>query len=362
MNNIISYAKTFHHSFDEKPFSQVDSLVLSQLAYLRFEHCGLDKPNRFLQLGSLAAELRNQRLIENAASKSMMQEFMYALATNPRFRWLMAGHYTSNTDVQEDKQFSATTFMFEDGTIYVAFRGTDGTVVGWRENFNMTFMPVIPSQQAAAAYLESIAGMYAGTVYVGGHSKGGNLAVYAAACCSPHTQARIPVVFSHDGPGFQKEFFDEPGYSQIQSRIQKTVPESAIIGMLLQHQEPYMIIESTEHGIFQHKPFSWVVNHGQFSVKESISKSAQTITTSFNSLAETLDASQRKLIVDALFKVVSATTATTLRSLIYETLRNAPTVIKAISGIDPETKQLLAEKLSALEILVGQPKDDKQAQ
>lgn len=354
MNNIINYAKTFPYSFEEKPFTEVDSLILCQLAYLRYEHAGLEKQGRRLQLAGLASLLEKPAVLENVPSKNPMLELMFAVSTDDRLRWLFATDYTSHTDTEIDKQFSATTYLFEDGTAYVAFRGTDGSVVGWRENFNMTYLTTVPSQQEAAAYLAAVADKHPGPIYVGGHSKGGNLAVFAAASSPRSVQNRILSVYSHDGPGFQKEFFDQEGYQRIKDRIHKTVPESAIIGMLLQHQEAYTVIESTEHGLFQHRALTWVVSDGHFSVKESVNKSAQAITSSFNAWTDTLDMAERKAIVDALFQIISATNAQTVHTLLYETIRNAPSVVKAISAMDPGTKQLLTEKLTELETLFQQ--------
>lgn len=361
MNNIVGYAQSFLAPFEDAPFTEVDSLVLSELAYLRYEHCGLEKDGRILQLGVLSGELSNQQLLSHVYAKSMMRELMHACALSPRFRWLAATKYTNHVDAEVEKQFSATTYLFEDGTVYVAFRGTDSTLVGWRENFNMTILPVVPSQESSVAYLQSIADTYQGPIYVGGHSKGGNLAVYAAACCRPDIQDRILAIYSHDGPGFHPEFFEHEGYHRIQGRIHKMMPESAIIGLLLQHQEPYTVIESTEHGIYQHSGLSWVVVDGKFSVKDSLNKQAQNFTTSLNQWTDTLDVAQRKALIDTLFRIISVTQAQTLSDLAYATVRHAPAVAKAISGIDPETKQLFLGKMNELTALLGQPKEPPEA-
>ena len=140
-------------------------------------------------------------------------------------------------DAETTKQFSACVFELGNGTLYVAFRGTDSSIVGWKEDFMMAFRRPVASQEAAARYLTELAGHWAGPIMVGGHSKGGNLAVYAAANVPSEIQERITVVYSHDGPGFDEVFFDEDGYVRIASKIHKSVPGSSIIGMLFETRE-----------------------------------------------------------------------------------------------------------------------------
>lgn len=358
MDNIIGYAQKYLYPFAEKPFSEVDSLVLCQLSYLRYEHAGLEIPTRRLQFGSFAAEAHNQQLLINNPAKSMQRELMAAVAISPRFRWIEATRYVSQVDAAAEKQFSAVTYLLEDGSIYIAFRGTDSTIVGWKEDFNMAYLEATPSQQAGIAYLKSIAGLYDGPIRVGGHSKGGNTAVYAAAGCGEAVQDRILCVYSHDGPGFHAAFLERQGYLRIRDRIKKTVPEASIIGMLLQHQEPYTVVDSNEHGIFQHSALTWMIDGGAFSVKESISQKAQWTAKALNDWADTMDFEHRRLFIGLLFHVIQVTNATTLSDLAYATIRNAPAVVKAISGIDPETRQMFYSKLQELNAILERSKAD----
>lgn len=281
----------------------VDSLILCQLVYLRFEHCGLHKSDRLLQLSGLAGETQNQELLNNVpVLKSALLELMLGVANNPRYRWICATQYENTVDPEINKQFSAVTYLFEDGTVYVAFRGTDKSATGWKENLSMLYHETTPSQNAAAAYLQMVAQRFPGPIYIGGHSKGGNLAVYAATSVAPEIQERIVSVFNHDGPGFTADFFDQDGYRRMKERIHKTVPETAVVGMLFRDQENYTVVESTGFAIFQHDMLSWVVKDGELSSKDSVDKSAQQATTTLNALIDSLSMAQRRTIVEAIFQ------------------------------------------------------------
>lgn len=362
MNNLTGYVQSYPYTFRERAFTEVDSLVLSQLAYLQFEQCGLDIYESILPLGSLAANAESKAAFVNATSKSKMRDLVRAISMSPRFRGIIAARYVNQVDTQINKQFSAVTYILEDGAVYIAFRGTDSTMAAWKENLNLAVLPTTPSQQESVSYLEAIVEIYpAGPIYLGGHSKGGNLAVYASACCRPQTQDHILSVFSHDGPGFQEEFFTREGYQRIRGRIHKTVPESAFIGMLFRHQEPYTIVESKGVGIFQHDALSWVVSNGRFVVKEAATRTSRATLTAFNTWLENLDAPQRQRIVEVLILALEATHATSTSDLASETLRNFLSLIRRFTNADPDTKHFLHEKFKELEVLLERAYRDSSA-
>ena len=167
------------------------------------------------------------------------------------------------------------TFRFPAGFSYLAFRGTDSTIVGWKEDFNMAFRCPVPAQESAARYVDEAADAIDGPLLCGGHSKGGNLAVYGAAMCSSGARNRIERVFSHDGPGFVEEFLNGDAFASLSGRIDKTLPQSSIFGMMFETQEDYAIVESTEFSLLQHNPFSWVVDGCDFVYCERLSAGAR---------------------------------------------------------------------------------------
>ena len=253
------------------PFCEVDAVILTRLSYLPFGGIVGEAP---VSLGDAAARVRrllgpegDGREVRNGRDLLLLD----ALVDSPRFSALSLAGYVERFDKEAEKQFSAITVLLPDG-IFVAYRGTDGTVIGWKEDFNMGFADHVPAQTDAMAYLEEAAGRYPGTIRVGGHSKGGNLAVYAAAFCAPEIQARILSVQNNDGPGFPDAVAVRESFRRIWPRVHTYLPQSSVVGLLMGHGEAYTIVHSTNSGLKQHDMYSWEVARDHLAVAEGFTE------------------------------------------------------------------------------------------
>ena len=178
---------------------------------------------------------------------------------------MIAVKYINKIDEEEEKQFSAITVLMPDDTIYVSYRGTDNTIVGWKEDFNMSFKSHVASQLDSVKYLEEIAKEYPNIkLRVGGHSKGGNLAQYAALCTDEGTYRRIIAIYDHDGPSFLEDPSPRRTTAEYDRKLHKLVPESSAFGMILERRDDYRVVQSSASAIFQHHPFSWMVEGDDF--------------------------------------------------------------------------------------------------
>lgn len=352
MGNIIEYIESNLSRMPDKEFNNVDSLVLSALSYIRFEGIarGLKERAPFISMGDLLkAEMfdsmfRNTRDIENN------KRFINALAASPRFRDIKINFYVNKVDTIMEKQFSAITFFTDDGTAYIAYRGTDATLVGWKEDFNMAFISPVPSQEEGVNYLNAAARRIPRymKIRVGGHSKGGNIAVYSAINCNPSVQKRIVNVYNHDGPGFKDNLFENTGFLKIKDRIKTTLPESSLVGMLLQHHEDYSVVKSSRRGIMQHDPFSWIVENDDFSYIENISSGAMYRNRTLNQWLNSMNDEKRKLLVDALFQVIEKTENDDFKELFKDWHTGISAMLGAIRNIDSESKKFIYQTASEL--------------
>ncbi len=232
-------------------------------------------------------------------------------------------------------QFSATTYLIREDACFIAFRGTDDTIIGWKEDLNMSFMYPIPAQTRALAYLSEVAAAHPKRrIYVGGHSKGGNLAVYSAVRCDMQIKSRIEAVYNLDGPGFTLDFIQSEEYLEVRERIHTLVPRSSIIGMLLEHEESYEVMQSRSSGLLQHNGFSWEVMGGSFVHTDSVTEQSKRIDRTIKEWLAEKTSEERQQILDTLYEILDSIGAKTLTDLSAEKLK----LIKAWNNLDSESR------------------------
>lgn len=350
---IVDYAETVLEDFSTKPFNPVDSLILAQLTYLNFSVLvpGIREFPQTIRIGDLLRAEIIPSLLENVRDPKSNYRLLLAAGMSPRFRDVRMCCAVDSLDPKEEKQFAAVTFLFADSTAYAAFRGTDMTVVGWKEDFNMGFTFPVPAQEESAAYLNAVAELLPQSpLMVGGHSKGGNLAVYSAMECDPAVQKRIVRVFSHDGPGFKEDVFSSATYAQIRGRIHKTLPQSSLVGMLLHHHEDYLVVESKQFWLMQHDPFSWVVNPEtlDFCYREGLTPGAKHVNRAVNQWIASLDNQKRELFVSTLYSVIASMGVESVADLTSDWPKKVSLALESLRGIDGETKRLVHQTLRSL--------------
>lgn len=354
MNNINVYAETTFERFDEKPLNEVDSLIFSWLSYFHFEaHPDLESAPLPLH-AFYRAEIFSP-LITGMYSRQEDMRLLAAVCASPRFRDITLSDYRHETD--SSKQFAAVTFHLNDHEHYVAFRGTDNTLVGWKEDCMLALGDTLPAQADARDYLNDIAAQTEGTLYVGGHSKGGNLAVFAAAQCAPEAQERITVIYSHDGPGFLTDVLTDEGFSVIRDRIRKTVPQASLIGLLLSQEAEHDIVESSAISVMQHYPFSWKVDQDAFIRRSKFSADSQLLYRKVNAWVDSLDKAQRAEFIESLFHVLGSAGTDEVSELVSNAAKYLPNILHAIKALDREHQFFLLRTVHLL--LSAAPKDKK---
>ena len=245
--------------FTVSGLNEVDALIFSTLSYIPFRGRAETCPEEPVPLRLAAKEFFSMPDPGEHVRAQNDLDLLELAGESTRFGNTQLVEYRTKFIKERDTQFAAMTFLLDDGSLFVAFRGTDNTLVGWKEDFSMCFRPVIPSQALAKQYLQDVLMVHSGPVRVGGHSKGGNVAVFAVANSAPVIRNRVLEIYNQEGPGFSKEFLENPGYQAILPKIKAYVPQGSMIGMILYRSEPVTIIRSDQTGIMQHDPFSWQV-------------------------------------------------------------------------------------------------------
>lgn len=292
-------------SFRQSPVNPVDALIFSALSYISFGGAVEAMPEVPISLKAAAEEFFRLPDQESRCRVKADLSLLMAAAETRRFGNVMLLQYRSLLVPQEETQFAAITYLLDDDSGMITFRGTDYSLVGWKEDFNMSFRETIPSQLLALQYTNEIAGKYIMPLQICGHSKGGNLAVFAAVKAETAVQDRILSVFNQDGPGFTDYLINDPAYRKMVPKIRTIVPQSSVIGMLLEHEEPYTIIKSKQIGLLQHDPYSWEVLGPDFLPMEEITANSRFLNQTIKTWLAGMTNEERNEIVDTVFELLT---------------------------------------------------------
>ncbi len=376
----LHYARSFRATFEEEPFNEVDSLILSWISYLRI-------PEEILPVKKMnTPDNTDEETYDGTGKKAVIQEsdpnahpifsdtsscrirdflkaeyfpdmlrdiwspddtleMLYAMALNPRFENMHICMRREETDHANAKQFAAFTIQLTPNLTYVAFRGTDKSITGWEEDLRLCLTDPVPSQTLAAEYLQMVGQVFRGNLIIGGHSKGGNLAVYAAANCELDVQERIQEVYTHDGPGFLLEDLEKDGFRRIQSRIRKTAPQFSIFGMLLRQEAEPKIIYSYEKGIMQHNAASWKVDGNSLSEYWYPDKASQVLKNKLNNWVDGLSNEEKEQLINTVFRILDQTGHERFGDLKTNMTEIVPVVLRELSKLDPSMQKFLFDMI-----------------
>jgi hypothetical protein len=341
-------------SFAQSPFNPVDNIILTHLSYLPLDNMAPGPEQKKGITIAKAAELFAAAFKERPGDfRDLLiskedPRFLSILGSSRRYGSLELRCYVNQIDPVGEKQFAALTILTGDGSAFITYRGTDATLVGWKEDFNMSFSSVIPAQREAVLYLEKMAGRIRGPLRIGGHSKGGNLAIYAAAFCDKKIQPRITVIYSNDAPGFNPAVIKSREYHAIRKKISAFIPQDSVIGMLFEHDDDYTVVKSAQSGLMQHDVYFWEVSHNDLIRLDKVTSGSRFIDRTLKEWIGSLDERRREQFIDGLFTILNSTEAKSFPELTEDWFKNAGLMIQSLKNIDEPTRQLMFNAAAAL--------------
>lgn len=339
----------------QAPFNEVDNLILAELSFLDFT--GIVPPpggGESVPLHAAAEQFfaripAGETVDMGVLVPDEIVELLRRMSGSARFRDMKLNCFVDWVDHEKAEQFAALTVETGDGALYLSFRGTDDTLAGWKEDFHMAFMPEIPAQKMAVDYARETAGRYPRRkLRLGGHSKGGNLAVYAGVFVPAAVQRRILSVWSNDGPGFHTDLRALPQHARIADRIISIIPKSSVVGMIMEHEEDYVVVDSSQKGFLQHDGFSWEVRGPGFVKLREVTRQGRLNDLVLKEWVWNMPVAQRERFVDGLFEVLTASGAETLTDLKAEKFKSAGAMVKAMKDMDKETRDALVYAVKVL--------------
>lgn len=346
MSHIVSYVKRQkENSFADVPFNEVDALVLSQFIYLKLDGLipTVSEKKEAVYLYEIANHMDYEKVFMDERYRKDNMALLETMVESKRFRRMRMNYFSDITSVLAETQFSAMTVFLENGSTVVIYRGTDETMIGWKEDFNMSFKEPVTGQSLSALYLQQVSQLFEGNFMVTGHSKGGNFAIYASMNVEEQIQDRIHKVYSFDSPGFRPEILESVDFNKIKDRIIKYLPHSSIFGMLLQSEETYEVVECFSIGVLQHNPYNWQVSGNAFKKVDKLDRGSVFLNETYNEWLYGLSDEELHAYSDIWYHIMQEADITTMLQFTKEPGKALISIIDAFRETDDKTKEMAKE-------------------
>lgn len=356
MKTLIDYIRqNAQIPFSQKPLNVLDFTIVNELGYLGLIDSLTDdwtKGAHFLlhELSPFWQECTKQNHFDFLNTKERLQ-LLELVAISERYRHVSVSYYVNDVSITFERQFAAMVFSIpEENTHHIVIRGTDDSLVGWKEDFKLTYMSEIPAHRAAVRYLNEVIPKLSGQLLISGHSKGGNLAVYAAAHLQQDMKERVAMVLVLDAPGFRQAFLQSPSYQALSHRIVVIQPYESIVGVMLESDKQPLVVIAREKGISQHMVLNWAVDTTSdgFVLCDNLSPLSRKLAQTFTIWNQSLSSCDLKQLFDLLFDVLREDGITSLNDLSLKTPLELPKHIDVYRRLTVQQRQLFIRAIALL--------------
>lgn len=335
-------------SFKNSAYNEIDDMILARFSYMPFHKITFENDETIETLSKKLRKFKNSEFSYNG-DKNLITN----LGKSIRFKNLKVTDFEANTDKKAETQFSAITIHLDDKTMYISFNGTDDSIVGWKEDFNLSFMENIPAQIQGKDYLIKQAQKYDKRIRIGGHSKGGNIAIYSGATAPLDVQDKIDIIKNYDGPGFSETFVKTSGYKKILPKTFSFIPQSSIIGRILEHKETFSIVKSIEKGIYQHDIYSWQVLGTKLTIIDKVTNDSEFFDKTITTWLKETDPKQRKIFIDSIFELFNLANVNTLKDFSSAKIKSLNVILKSYNNIDENEKAVIKDMIGKFLKIAG---------
>lgn len=347
---IFDYVKKYgQYSFVAMPFNEVDAAILATLSYINLGAFvpSLAEPGQDVVLSSLDREEDLEILMEGTVTTKMDRRFFHLCAQSKRFGNVQMNYVLHYFDKEKAIQFFAITFLLDNGFACVTYRGTDSSMVGWKEDLMMALDDRLPSYLVADQYLTAVSELlFEHPLIVTGHSKGGALAIYAATFVSEEIQNRVIRVYDLDGPGFKTALKENPSFERIYPKVIKIMPIDSVIGVLLETSSKVKIIQAKSFSIFQHSAYNWFTQENHFARAKKLTKHSLALSVNMREFISRLNEEEKKNFIETLFSIIDSSHIYTIHDFGKHIDKNIYLAVKSISAmLKDEEKSTLFKKV-----------------
>ena len=348
MGNLITYVQQYEaQTFQEKLVTDIDILVLTEIAYLPFDEIVSSsfEEKTAISLNQLGKEFETIKEKEHKNNPFMITkeriQLLDVVSKSLRFKDVKVFGFMNDIDDELTKQFAAVCYQWEEESRWIIFRGTDESLTGWKEDFMMTYSDLIPAQTDAIEYLRKQAELFSGSLNISGHSKGGNLSLYASAMQEEDIQHRIQQIYCWDAPGVHRSILNTEGYQRVVSKAKRYIPQDSIVGLMLESQVPYHIIESQGSGISQHSALMWNIEDDHFVELTELTRNSQLTDQTFKQWTEVVSDEDLKLFFDTFFDLIFEMGVETVNDVYYNFRMYMQKFFEKAYRMNPEKREVL---------------------
>ena len=344
-------------SFETVPFNKIDALLLAHVTYSIFDGVVPESFSKKKTFAEVARDFTKTPDYEDRINIGFLinkrtAELMFKCAECERYRNVQLCGFRNIFSEEKTEQFAAVTYIV-DGKPVIALRGTDDSIVGWKEDFNIAWQEQIPAQKDALEYVKEAAAEFKGNIVLTGHSKGGNLVINTAVKCSKTLQKRIKEIYNFDGPGFSKDFYEQEAYKIVENRIFSFYPGFSVVGMIFHHPKNFEIVKSDGFAFWQHDSMSWQIMGSNFINEAGFTQESKLFHKAFNEWIDKLDVSQRQNFVNTLFGILEASGAKTNSDIEKDAVKATAKMIAAFAELDKTRRKEMIKILKLFKNVIA---------
>ena len=345
MGNIFNYINEYGNiTFKDKPFNEIDNLIFSSLAYLNFTNTSINENKYTLEY--IGREYLNKNSYYEVKKRGIPQDDGYSLlkrlVTKERYKNIILSDFIYK--INQNMQFGAITFHISKKLMYICFEGTDELISGWKEDGHLACFFPVPAQIEAINYVNKNISLFGKTVILGGHSKGGNLALVAGMYLKRNKQIKIKKIYSNDGPGLRKREFSSKEYFKIKKKYIHIVPDASVVGMLLRHDK-HQVVKSKVDGILAHSMYNWVINDDKL-YPSYLSTRSKSLEKNLLAWLDKHDDQERVKIINSIFKIFEDNHINNTNEI--RKIKNIIKIVYSIKNIDKQTRDTIKELIDCI--------------
>lgn len=325
-------------------FNELDSLILARFSYLIFHKIEMREIETIESIANKMTKFDNDKFIFNGD-----KEMITLLGQSERFKNLKVTNYVRNNSKKLEQQFGAIVIHLSKKEMYVSFIGTDQTIYGWKEDFNMAFLDEVPCQRLGTDYLKLIAKKYWNKkIRIGGHSKGGNIAIYSALTVPKKIQNRIIKVYNYDGPGLNESIYKKYANPKLISKMETYLPQDSIVGNLFNHEEKITTISSNQTFLLEHDIFSWEVNKDNLVFSNVKINRSEKLDKAIREYFNNTTKEERKIVVDSIYEIIDASKIENVSDLLKKYPILLPKILFKYKSLSKEDRAKLLSLVNAI--------------